>query len=128
MPYRLSWYSEDKRIILGEISGDLTLADIEHFSADMNDYLAEGSAPVHFLLDAANLVRFPTNIGVLRQAVTFLGKPALGWVVIMGGSSLMLTFAQLLMQLTPTRYRKANSLDDALQFLAGVDETLTEPG
>lgn len=127
MPYKIEWYSEDKRVIYGEISGNLTLAEIREISATINQCLAEGFAPIHFMLDASRLDKFPTNIGVLKEAVTFLGKTRLGWVVIIGGSSMMLTFAQLLMQITPTRYRKVRSLDEALAFLSNVDISLSEP-
>ena len=126
MPYKIDWYNDDKRIISAEISGDLTLTEIENFSNTIVQYLTEGIAPVHFVLEASTLKRFPTNIGVLKQAVTFLGKRQLGWVVIIGGSSLMLTFAQLLMQITPTRYRSVRTHKDALAFLVSVDESLGE--
>jgi len=128
MPYKIEWFNENKRIIWGEISEDLTLDEIKGFSAAIIEHLEAGISPIHFMLDASTLKRFPTNIGVLKQAVTFLGKRQLGWVVILGGSSLMLTFAQLLMQITPTRYKSVRTLEDGLAFLTSVDETLGEPG
>jgi hypothetical protein len=127
MPYKLAWYNQTTRIISGEISEELTLTEIENFSTDMIAFLETGISPVHFILDASKLVKFPTNISVLRQAVTFLGRRQLGWVVIIGGSSLMLTFAQLLMQITPTRYRSVRTRQEALEFLASVDESLAQP-
>ncbi len=126
MPYKIEWYNEEKRIIYGEVSENLTLAEIREFSAQIIQCLETGIAPIHFVLDASTLNKFPTNIVILKEAVTFLGKRQLGWVVIIGGSSIMLTFAQLLMQITPTRYKSVRSMKEALAFLTSVDESLPD--
>jgi hypothetical protein len=125
MPHQISW-AQDKRIILLNLIGSLDLEDGFKASNDTNDYINQGTAPVHLVVDMSELKSFPTNITKVNQMNQYLKNPARGWVVVIGGNSLSNFLVNVLSQVVKFPVTQRPALNDALDFLRKNDATLGE--
>jgi hypothetical protein len=125
MPYQISWYI-DKRIILAEFSGDLTLQEAEAASGHVATLVAYGEAPlVHLIADASGLEKFPTQLSLLNgDASQHLRNPNLGWTIVISSSAITRFVSSIMTQVARVRFRMFASLEEGLAFLAEQDSTL----
>jgi hypothetical protein len=105
--------------------GTLTLEEAHEIS-DMNSRrLAEGTPPVHIVVDVTQLERFPTSVRLNTNVTQYLRSPNLGWVVAVGDMGPLLNFAfSIIGQVARFNYARRDSLQAALQYLQQQDVTL----
>lgn len=105
----------------------MTTADITSVTETSQPLMAEGRQPVHTLVDARFVEKFPYNLGVLRQAVNSPASDKLGWVIMVNNGNPVLRFMSAVLAQTTivnVRMRIFDSVDQALRFLASMDSTL----
>lgn len=128
--YVIDWLIKD-RLILLQVSGDITFEDIESINAKLTELIHTGEPPVHMLADLKELGRFPFDLVGMRRATTYLEDPNLGLIMAYGTSSLASSFAQLLTSIAGVRMRFVRNYAQAIQVLAAEDariEALLEAG
>lgn len=128
--YVIDWLIKD-RLILLQVSGDITFEDIESINAKLTELIHTGEPPVHMLADLKELGRFPFDLVGMRRAATYLEDPNLGLIMAYGTSSLASSFAQLLTSIAGVRMRFVRNYAQAIQVLAAEDariEALLEAG
>jgi hypothetical protein len=125
MPHQVSW-AQEKRIILVNLIGSLDLEAGFQASNETNDFINQGTAPVHLIVDMSELKSFPTNITKVNQMNQYLKNPARGWVVVIGGNTLSNFLVNVLSQVVKFPVTQRPALNDALDFLRKNDATLVE--
>ena len=124
MPFKLSWY-QPKRIVLMEVEGVLTSAEVRDLIAQAGDYVSTGTPLVHFLVDTRTLQRVE-NVGESLKIVQ--GNPphpSMGWMMVIGTMNpLVRFFLDFVGLITKSRYRRFDDLLPALDFLKDVDHSL----
>ncbi len=68
MEYKLEW-KIPKRVLLAEVSGDVTLEDLRIFNADVVHHLDDGIGPVHLISMGENIRHVPTNLMQIRSII-----------------------------------------------------------
>jgi hypothetical protein len=127
MAYNTNWYpGYEGRVVLQKYEGQLTIEEIIESNNTTLQLMHAGSAPVHVVADIRSVKQFPTRVGQLRQAANYLADPTFGWLTLVGGTTLMTSFAMLVTQVTRTRLRTFGSPDEALSFLSREDKTLAK--
>lgn len=125
MSYQTTWYpGYEGRIVLQKYGDVLTIEEIIASNDATLKLLHAGQAPVHIVADIRTVRQFPTRIGQLKDAANYLADPAAGWLTLVGGSTLMTSFATLVTRVTGTRFRTFHLPDEALDFLGREDRTL----
>lgn len=121
----LEWYHEHEgRILHQRLQGDITLAEVSEASDEALALLRAGRPPIHLLLDVSNLGKFPLSAHQLSKAAAYIHDPNLGWVLLVGPSSIMATFAGIITQIAGVRLRSFADVDEALGFIATQDPSL----
>ena len=124
MPFKLSWY-QPNRIVLLEVEGVLTTAEITDLIAQAGVYVSTGTPLVHFLVDTRSLQRIE-NVGASLKIVQ--GNPphpSMGWMMVIGTMNpLVRFFLDFVGLITKSRYRRFDDLPLALDFLKDVDQSL----
>lgn len=123
MPHEISWYQE-KRIILNRLIGSLDLETGTKASEATSQFLNEGIAPVHLIVDMTELKSFPTNITKVNTMNQYLKNPALGWVIVVGGNTLSQFLVNVLSQVIRFRVAQRPTLQQAVDFLRAQDQSL----
>lgn len=129
MPSEVSWFREP-RIIRSRAFDEISLDETIEVGEKIDAMMSAGVGPVHHLIDVTEMTRFPTSISGLKRALVYIDNPNCGQVVVYGGSSLAITFAQIIFRMLNARYRLFNTEDEALDFLAEQDPSLqpADPG
>ena len=123
MPYEISW-SEDKRLLFTRAHGNVTVQETVQMSQIATERLAEGNPPIHFVVDITDIQKFPTNILQLKNTVSYLRHPNMGWLVVVGSNALLNTLGAIISQLLGANFRTFRTRKGALDFLAQMDPTL----
>lgn len=125
MAYEISWYHQD-RVLYVRFWDNLTLDEAQQISAINTRHLAEGTPPVHIVVDITQLQTFPTNIRFNTGVTSYLKSSNLGWVVVVGEMNALLNFALAIIgQFARIMYTRRDSLESALEFLQKRDSTLS---
>lgn len=126
MPSRVSWLYRD-RILHQQFYGEMTTADITYLTETSQPMMAAGTAPIHTLVDARFVLKYPSNLNALRQAVSSPASDKLGWVIMINNGNPVLRFMSAVLAQTTVinvRMRIFDSVDQALRFLASMDTSL----
>ncbi len=125
MPYQLSWYQPD-RIVLMELTGLLATTEVQPLITAAGDYVQNGKPLVHFLLDTTQLQKIESVPEILKVVQHNPPHPNMGWMLVIGAMNplvrFFLDFAGMLMR---ARYRRFDTREQALKFLADMDSSLT---
>jgi len=125
MPCTVAWYpGHEGRVIHQVFSGSLTVADVTSGIEAINAYISEGVPPVHVLVDVGNLQSFPKSVTQFKQSASQFKGPGVGYIVMIGASSVMNMFAGLIAQFGGVKLRGFHSEDEALEFIAQHDPSL----
>jgi hypothetical protein len=126
MEYKLDWYLP-KRVLMLTISGDVSLKDLELFNGSVMNYLEEGIAPVHLVSIGHNIRRVPTNLIQIKQVVTYIQDPKIGWTIIVQEKPNPLTgfIASVATQAAGVKIRHVKSVVDGLEALKRLDQSLS---
>lgn len=124
MPYQTDWLVQD-RVLYGRVWGEQTLEEIRESSAQVLQYLDRGTPLIHMILDDSALEKVPVNLAQLKSATQFLRHEALGWGITVGKSGATTKFlTAMLASLFGIRYRRCETLEEALAFLRERDATV----
>jgi len=126
--YKSFWISEGKVAFL-EIIGDFDEDGMMTFNTHMRDeYLENGEAPVHCIIDANGLSSYPQNIRVLRKGTKIsVDHPNTGWIILVGFEGPLLRFfSSTIAQILGIEFKQVPTLDDAIQVLKRVDSRLVD--
>jgi len=124
MPYQTDWYIED-RVVKIDVTGELTLDQIDAFDADYHYKTENGMPPVHMLLNCNRVTRFPMDIGKIYPVLSKRKHTRAGWILLISGNSACQYVVQNLTNLLKIRFHSCSSVEEAFVFLTQVDETLS---
>ncbi|MEZ4669996.1 MAG: hypothetical protein R3E39_18995 [Anaerolineae bacterium] len=127
MPFQISWYIE-KRVILAQFLGDITLQEAEEASAKVATLVEFGEGPlVHLIADASGMQKFPTQLSLLNGGASqHLRNPKLGWTIVIGSNGMIRFVSSIMTQVTRVRFRMLPSIEQGIAFLAEQDGSLKE--
>jgi len=93
---------------------------------DVNEMVNQSDLPlVHTVWDFQNLEKYPTNLNDIRKAVKPLfTNDRLGWVITVMQNQMIAFLSQAATSMYSVRYRNFKTMEDALEFLQGQDQTL----
>lgn len=126
MPMEFTWYIPD-RILHIHVTGENHVVDLHHFGEKAQQYLQDGEAPIHILLDDADAAPPPVSLTILKDAINLRPSDAqsLGWVVGVGeGDMIVKVIFPMLTKVLGVKYTRVATLDDAVDFLLQRDPTL----
>ena len=123
MSSQSSWYIENCIIL---VANEGTTTDQELFNVDQQivNYMNQATAPlVHVIVDNRKLTVLP-SVKAFTQ-LTFPKHSQCGWVLVVGPANTLIRFINLIVtNVSQTRNRMFNTLDEALDFLNEIDSTL----
>ena len=119
--YEVSWHIEN-RVILCKISESVSVVDIKAANAKLREYVAQGTNPLHCILDISELKTFPIDINLFRSDYPFHGME--GWIVLIGGNALMRYSAGVVAKFVGTDFHTVENFDAAVQFIQQEDSSI----
>lgn len=132
MGYHISWLLEN-RILMISYEGMLTKADLHAYLAqtmDMRDranaLLGEGGPLVHTITDASRMTGTELNLKEALKSIDAVRKQRVGWTIYIAAGKMDLFFASLGHQFAGVRFRCVDTIEDGIDFLKQVDDTLAE--
>jgi hypothetical protein len=125
MAVELSWHVRN-HLIFVRLSGHITFHDLEElYRTTVRSMQASDAPMVHVLMDDGDITDFPKSIPELRNMMRWQEHHKLGWVVAYPNNNPLLNFiATVLSQTFGSRYRRVESLEDALTYLRDADLAL----
>ena len=122
MPWEISWLVE-KRITYTRMYGFITGEELIAQKTEMEKYIQQSEHLLHMISDATDSTG--TNMGLRDlQKTQFADAPNLGWAVYISPKKMDRFFASVITQLMKKRSREFATLQEGIQFLQEVDETL----
>ena len=91
MPIDISWI-QPNRVIYERFHGTITLEEMSAIQQEFLNYLNEGDAPVHAIIDLSAVRDFPKSISQIRKGLVSTGNTQLGRVVLVTGKNPVLRF------------------------------------
>ncbi len=86
--------------------------------------LNAGMAPVHVIIDAAELSNKPVNFQQINQVSASIRNPAVGWWVMVNAGKMVGFTASVLSKLVGVKLKTAATIKEARTILERVDLTL----
>ena len=124
MPYKMSWY-QPKRIVLLQVDGLLTTAEVQSLIVDAGVYVAGGTPLVHYLVDTRTLQKIESVPEALKVVQGNPPHPNMGWMIVVGKMNpLVKFFLDFVGLLTRSRYRRFDTMPDSITFLKEIDGSL----
>jgi hypothetical protein len=126
MPFDVSWYLE-KRVLYVRVSGIIRDDEIKPFDDVMLRYIEQGEGQlVHAISDFRAAEKMPAIRTMVRK-LSFPSHPQFGWTAFFGfRSPILIMTLSVVPQVFKARFRHLSSLDQALNFLPQVDDTLPD--
>ncbi len=124
MPYKIEWLRE-KRIMVETLLGTISMEEATQAANETAQFLNQGEAPVHLIVDVSHMEKFPTNVRNVRNISGYLSNPALGWMVIVGADYLVNFISTIVSQVVRFQLSRAETVEKAVTFLEKQDATLT---
>ncbi len=124
MDYTLEW-NVLRRILVLHVSGDISIEELARFNQDMHHYLDEGTGFVHLVSIGDNIRRVPTNLMLIKENLTYLQHPKMGWTMIVQEKPNPLTgfIVSVASQATGMKLRQVKNLDESLEVLKRLDSS-----
>jgi hypothetical protein len=124
MPYKLSWYLPG-RIILCEGDGTIESDEVFTFTQRASEMVISGKPLVHVIFDFRQVQKLASVPQALKTLQQNPPHPDMGWVIFVGKLNPMLTtFADFVGMMLRLRYRRLDTIDEAVSFLRERDATL----
>jgi hypothetical protein len=124
MPYHVSWLYATK-VVLISFSGVLTANGISDESSITLQMIAEGTAPVHVVVDFLAVDKVALSLLDLKR-ISAPSETNVGWTIFVGTNPVVKFFASVIIQILHTRYAFLNTLEDAVSFLQSRDIALRD--
>ena len=127
MPIDISW-QQPRRVIYERFYDTVTIEEMSAVQKKFLDYLTEGEAPVHSIIDLSAMHDFPKSLSQIRQGLISTGNIQLGRVVLITGKNPVIRFissviSQLLLK--NAQYTLCDSLEEAVHYLRDRDPSVT---
>ncbi|MBA3874827.1 MAG: hypothetical protein H0X30_37340 [Anaerolineae bacterium] len=128
MQFGLEWHIP-RRVLVLTVSGDVSLEELAQFNKAMLSHLEQGIPPVHLVSIGDNIRRVPTSIMLIKQTVTYLQHPNMGWTIIVQEKANPLTgfMVSVAAQATGMKMRQVKNASDGLETLARLDHSIAFP-
>lgn len=125
MSYQVSWLVE-KQIILAKMFDEITLESLVTMDNDLREHLRTGQADrlIHMIVDVLDVTKHPMNVAQLNQVTNARREANMGWLIIINDNQFIKFIVNIITQLTQTRFRNFQSIDEALEFLKSQDSRL----
>jgi len=124
MEYSLEW-KIPRHILVLHVSGDISIEELGRFNQDMNHYLDEGAEHVHLVSVGDNIRRVPTNLMQIKENLTYIQHPKMGWTIIVQEKPNPLTgfIVSVASQATGMKVRQVKNVEDSLETLKRLDSS-----
>ncbi len=122
MPYEMSWLV-DKRVIYARLYGYVTEEELASYYQSMVTLAQDSELLLHTLTDSSGMTGMKMSFREL-QNMGFSGIHNLGWAILISPSKLNRFFASVITQLSHKRGRQFATLEEGLQFLQEIDDSL----
>lgn len=125
MPYKVEWLVE-KRVMLSRYEGIVSIEDARGQVSEGNALLRQGIPLTHSIIDMSAVEKLPS----LQLASEFMStdmsevRDKLGWTIIITNNKFLKFASSLFVPMFKVRQRFFGTLDEALAFLQGEDDTL----
>ena len=128
MQFGLEWHMP-RRVLILTVSGDVSLEELVQFNTAMLSHLEQGVPPVHLVSLGDNIRRVPTNILLIKQTLTYLQHPNMGWTIIVQekANSLAGFMVSVAAQATGMKMRQVKNASDGVETLARLDQSISLP-
>jgi hypothetical protein len=130
MPITVDWYL-DGRVMKIEMVGAFSVDDLIGAASQAVALVESTDTPlVHCVLDNTHIGDTSASLAdINRASQPMLKHERMGWVLVYGNNSQMTRFTgNIVAQISRTRYRMYDTLDDALDFLQKMDKQLPDLG
>ncbi len=126
MDYTLQW-NVPRRVLVLHVSGDVTIEELARFNQDMNHYLDEGIECVHLVSIGDNIRRVPTNLMQIKENLTYLQHPKMGWTIIVQEKPNPLTgfIVSVASQATGMKMLQVKNLEASMETLKRLDSSFS---
>ncbi len=122
MPYEISWLVE-KRVVYTRMYGFVTGEELANQNKDMTPFVKSSVQLLHTITDATDGIGTDVKLRDLQKA-NFTDIDNLGWAIYVSPSKMNRFFASVITQLSHKRGRQFATLEEALNFLSDIDDTL----
>jgi hypothetical protein len=125
MAHTRQWMLE-KRVAWIRYDGDISLEQMQEINTWLDEFLSEGQAPVHLILDTSKMGSVPNNITVLRESLSALQKSGWGLVILIGMNRMVRFFAEVIGHQFGLHLKAADSVEEAKSLILEYDKTIGE--
>ena len=127
MPIESYWLLPEK-ILHVAIIGDISIDEVARASHDaITIFNRSSTAPIHIIVDDSRGGDPPKSIRKLIDAIMVVRHAKMGWMVVYGGENQLAKYIlQILAGVTNLRYRRCQTLREAVAFLITVDDSLPD--
>lgn len=125
MPVINRWLVPGK-VIYTDLIGDLTLESLKAGSDSIISMYNESEFDrIHIVSNQAEMGNIPVSLKLFNEATPFVRDKRLGWFVMFPeGNQFAKFMATMVTSLAKIDYRHANSLEESLNLLKRMDQTL----
>ncbi|MCU0500143.1 MAG: hypothetical protein MUF87_22570 [Anaerolineae bacterium] len=123
MPYQSAWIVPD-RVWYNRNYGIMTTEEIKEGNVEAASAIRNGVAPVHFVIDTSDLKNFPINLKEMSDSTLFMKEANLGFTIYVTSNMMIRFITQTLTQISKLDFRVVKTLDEGLQLLQILDQTL----
>jgi hypothetical protein len=130
MPVEIGW-QQPRRVIYERFYDAITIEELTSIQQEFFQYLLDGDAPVHSIIDLSAVKSYPKSINQVRQALSPDKTGKGGRVVIVVGSNPIMRFiTSMISQIVfkDAQFTFCTSLDEAFAYLRQMDTTVTIAG
>ncbi|MFN8373033.1 MAG: hypothetical protein U0694_09170 [Anaerolineae bacterium] len=122
MPFKVSWYIP--RVAWCYVWGTYTAEELKDSAAQGQELVRVGTPLVHDLIDMRHMIEYPKNLRDIIQLTPIFKEPNLGWVVVLTDDKMVRFLSHAVTSISKVRLRTFTDPQEALDFLARMDETL----
>jgi len=127
MPVEIGW-QQPRRVIYERFYDAVTIDELTSIQQTFFQYLRDGDAPVHSIIDLSAVKSYPKSLNQVRQALAPDPTGKGGRVVLVVGSNAVIKFiTSMISQLVfkNAQFTFCTSLDEAVSYLRQLDPTVT---
>ncbi|MBI1258666.1 MAG: hypothetical protein GC204_14455 [Chloroflexi bacterium] len=127
MSVEISW-QQPKRVIYERFYDAVTVEELTSIQQTFFQFLIDGDAPVHSIIDLSAVRSYPKSINQVRQAFVADKTGKGGRVVLIVGSNVIMRFiTSMVSQIAfkDAQFTFCNSVDEALAYLRQIDSSVT---
>lgn len=126
MTYTIAWAVE-KRVIVSTFVGDVSKEDLIAYIGQMREWVKEGHPPLYHISNSLQLTKVHLSLGALLQLVRSMGMFShFAWQIDVNLNPTNKMLAALSSQIMRIRTRTVSTMNDAVNFLKSIDESLMQ--